>query len=470
MKKKIELYFTIFIGLILIGVVTYFPNVIVSLDGDNAPQTFSLYSFTAKSVINGELPLWTPNIWSGISNVGTPITESFYPINLILGILFWNNSLGYVSYGMISANIFIHLALYFIGMVLLLRKRNINVMVAGIFSICSIMCFAFSRYFLFASWYSYMDAICWYPLIIFLGLKLIEADKNNKKHFIIILGILFAIEATISVGPTLVLIAITIVVMFALAGISESSLKNSLFKIITAGILAIIISLPILISVASFAQNCARFIDDFGGWVYGSEKLPFSNFNGQIISIDDIRAMINFHPQVSWTSFVGIIFILALIGIAVKNKKKDYFHIWEIIFFLYSILYCIGVLVPDIVYYIPFLNSMREPYMYGIFANIYITLLAADAYVQLKDTISKVDAKLCLTEKIKTIWNNLSSKVYGFKIILGICILIIISNMLPVNYQGKLKLLYSIIVLGIMISYFIGRRRLCIILFICTIF
>lgn len=465
-KNKLDVFIVILIGLILIGFITYFPKVVAILDGDNAPQTFSLYSFSAKSVINGEMPLWTPNIWSGISNVGTPITESFYPINWLLGVLFWNRSLGFVSYGMISANIFIHLSLYFLGMFFLLKKRNVSTLVAGLLSVSSIMCFSFARYCLHGSWYSYMDAVCWYPLIIFFGLKLIETDNNKKKYFVVILGFLFAIEATISVGPTLVFIAITMVIMFALYGIYNSKIKNSLFKIIASGILAIILVTPILISVASFAQKCARYIDDLGGWLYGSAKIPFANFNEQVININDIKAMVNFQPQVSCTSFAVIIFLLALIGIAVKNKEKDYFHLWEIIFMLYSVLYCIGVLIPDIVYYIPFLNSMREPYMYGIFANIYLTLLASDAYVQLKYNLSNVDEKQCLKDRIKLIWNNLSCNIGGLKIILSICILIIISNILPVNYQGKLKLIYSIILFGIIISYFVGRKKLCFLCFL----
>ena len=64
-------------------------NWIFSLDGDTAPQTYALYSLVGQTLHEGEIPLWNPNIWGGISNIGSPITEAFYPINWILCYIFY---------------------------------------------------------------------------------------------------------------------------------------------------------------------------------------------------------------------------------------------------------------------------------------------------------------------------------------------------------------------------------------------
>ena len=103
-KERIFSIFFLSLGFLVILYTTFELNYIISLDGDNVPQTFALYSFSAKALLNKELPLWNPYLWGGISNIGSTITEAIYPINWFLGLFSYDASSEIVSYKMIISN------------------------------------------------------------------------------------------------------------------------------------------------------------------------------------------------------------------------------------------------------------------------------------------------------------------------------------------------------------------------------
>lgn len=436
-------------------VVYYFPFV-QSLDGDNAPQTYALYSYAAKAIMNGELPLWNSYVWGGISNINSPITEAFYPINWILGILFYNKNTATVSYAMIPANIFLHMVIYFVGMQLLIIKKQIKKIIAPVLALLSILSFSFSAYCMVHTWYSYLDEISWYPLIIFVSLNLIlSTNIRNTVKNICILGALFGLEASISVGPTLGFIALSIVILFIVYGIRENKIKNRFARIFMAGGTGILFALPILLCVASFVTHCARYIDDFGGWIYGSEKLPYANFIAHKASIDDAMKMFDFYPSISWMSISGVLLIFAILGFFMR-KNKTSLHIWTKMLFAYALLYCVAIFVTDFAYYIPVVNSMREPFMYGVFVNIYTTLLASDAIASIG--IFSEETLIGHQEKLVG-WRMLNSSNCVFsKVSICIILAIIIDNLLPINYKNAEKLGLVLVTL-IMFVFSLGKFK-----------
>ena len=153
------------VAIFIVAVMVLKVNWIFSLDGDTAPQTYALYSLVGQTLHEGEIPLWNPNIWGGISNIGSPITEAFYPINMwhILCYIFYNVDSGIVSYSIIIYNLIFHITIYFYGLYFLLKRIGVRPIWAAILPLLSICCFSFTDYF---SWIVYFDGFCWFPFLV----------------------------------------------------------------------------------------------------------------------------------------------------------------------------------------------------------------------------------------------------------------------------------------------------------------
>lgn len=113
--------------------------------GDNA-LAYTACSLVSKAIYNHELPLWNPYICGGLSNIGSPVSQAFYPINWLLSLIFYNADTQMLSYAILPANRIIHLSIYFCGMYLLLRHLKLSsasAFLIGILSTfcCTLMCF-----------------------------------------------------------------------------------------------------------------------------------------------------------------------------------------------------------------------------------------------------------------------------------------------------------------------------------------
>lgn len=429
-ERIIELIWLI-LGFVVIFWTTRNCSFIRTLDGDNAPQTYALYSFAAKALINGELPKWNSFLWGGISNVGSTITQAFYPINWILGIIRYDWDLGYVSYALITDNIILHIFIYFCGLFFLQKQLKVRDSFAR-FCICilGIFSFSFCKYFYFASWYSYIDVISWYPFIILTSIKLVNCSKRKDELiYTIVLGVLLGLEALLGIGPTMIYIAFSIVLLFLIEGIYRKRVLKCFSMIFNAGIIGIVIALPVLLCVVTFTNRCARYIDDFADFIYGNEGLPFDNFIGHAASLNDLVGMVSFNPSYTWMSMAGLLLLFAILSCFIKTNNNS-IKLWAKAGFLYSTMYCIAFFVVDFVYYIPFLNTMREPFMYGMIMNVYATILAAMFVAEDKLTCSGLiinGRRLCIKkESILDCINNNA-------MLLTTVSLIILYNLLPKN-------------------------------------
>lgn len=447
-------FIIIFSAILAITVVMLNTNWIQSLDGDNAPQTYAIYSLVGKALHNGELPLWNPYIWGGISNIGAPITEAFYPINWILCYIFYNVNTGVVSYAIITFNLIFHISLYFCGCYYLLKKIGVKQVWAAMLALLSICCFPFASYF---TWIVYFNGFCWFPLLTLSAIKLIEArDKISIFFNIIVLGMLFAMEALISVSLMLTITAFFIVVLF-LAKIILDKKKRIMqcLKLFLAAIIGIMLSMPVIVETVQFLLHSARYVDD--GFLYGMSKVSFDSFVAHKVSFEDAENLINVLPVNSWLSIGGVLFVLGIIGIFVRSKNKQYLHGWSVFGLVFCILYCFGYIVPDFVYYIPFLNNLRETYMYACVIDFLITILAGYGI----NAISEV--------KIN---ENFSSKIYFWKIILGIIVICITYNILPhklpSTYEVIMVVLFFVFLILLNINRVDKRISMCII-FIATV-
>lgn len=346
---------------------------IITLDGDNAPQTYAIYSVVGKALHNGELPLWNPYIWGGLSNIGAPITEAFYPINWILCYCFYDVNTELVSYAIIPWNLTIHIALYVVGMYALLKKIGVYSLWAIVLSLLSVCCYGFSSYYV---WIVYFDGFSWMPLLTLAALSLIEAKTRKTTYLgVISLGCLFALEASVSVSLMLTISAFFVLFLFVIKAIHDKeNWKRYFIRIIVAGCVGIMLAAPVILSTIHYLLFSARFVD--GNFIYGLQKVPWNSFVANKVSFSDAENLLSVTPVSSWLSFGGVLLTLCILGIFNKGEKYIFLQRWSIVGISFALLYCFGYIVTDFFYYVPFLNNLRETYMYGCIVGFMMTVLA----------------------------------------------------------------------------------------------
>lgn len=210
-EKIIDLLFLL-AGCSICAVFVFKARFIYSADGDSAPSTYSFYLQVARSLHNHELPLWNSYICGGVPNVSIPVTKALYPINWILCMLFYDRSTQMVSYSIIYVSLFIHIALYFVGLFFLLKKIGTSAFGAFVISMCSFFSFSIFK---ICGWAIFFDAFCWFPLIVLNVINLYESkSKQRIVKYIIILALLFGMEALLSISQALFVIVFLVICLF----------------------------------------------------------------------------------------------------------------------------------------------------------------------------------------------------------------------------------------------------------------
>lgn len=429
------------IAFAVIFLIVFKVNWIFTLDGDVAPQTYALYTLVGKTLHNGELPLWNPYIWGGINNIGAPITEAFYPINWALCYIFYHADSGIVSYSIIPWNLAIHIGLYFSGLYFLLKHIGADRIWSAILAFLSISCFAFAGYF---SWIVYFDGFCWLPFITLCAAKLIESEGRKTLYYTVILGLLFAMEALVSVAVMLTVTAFSIVCLFlSRILIHKENIIADIVKLVSSGVIGILLSLPVILSTIHFVENSARYIGGETGYLYGFAKLPFENFVENKASFADAEGLLGMLPERSWVSIGGVLLVLCLIGIFGNLKNKAYIYYWSLAGVFFCLLYCFGYVITDFIYYVPFLNQLRETYMYGCVLDFFAAILAGYGIMELKSLEQDV----------------LVSKIKQGKFVLGLILVCAFYNLLPHKITTLQKLFVTLLILCVVALFNIRKVR-----------
>ena len=82
-----------------------------------------------------------------------------------------------------------------------------------------------------------------------------------------------------------------------------------------------------------------------------------------------------------WWSIGMILTALFLIGLIIP-KKWDQNWFAGVGLVAFSILYGCGIIVTRIMYYIPFYNAIREPYLYTFMAIVGVAIIAASGLIR----------------------------------------------------------------------------------------
>lgn len=453
MKKNAKNIIIPLLGMFICIMTVLISKWMKGLDGDNAPQTYAAYVQIANSIFSGEMPFWNPYIWGGIPQMGSPISEGFYPINWLLCMLCYNKSTHIVSYAIIPLNLVIHIAVYYIGIFLILKKIiRINNNYAALFATLAVLSPSFAKFY---TWIVYFDGIAWFPILIYLTYMTL---KQEGKKYGISLGIVFGLEALLSVSVALVISIFFLLLMCICFFQKNKSYIKAACKVIKSGILGIVIGFPSILSTFIYVCNSTRFVPEIG-YLESIKKIPIEYFNTNTCSISDVIGLFNIKPIDSFISINIFIFIFSIYGMF--KRKKTRFEIFVVIGVGFSFLYSIGVIIPDLAYYIPLLSNMREPFMYGCFFNCFLVILAGMGFKtwmnkQRNNSLERVAPSIItVLIALYNILPHVNGGILSLLGFLGIFLVGIASLIDCLSYviveRIKISILYSITILGIVI-------------------
>lgn len=367
-------------GCIIIVVMT--SRLVFTLEGDNCAQTYALFAKGARVLQSGEISLWNPHLWGGFPNMGNFITESCYPVNWVLCNLFYNKESNLVSYAIVPCNLILHLSIYFAGMYFLLKKIGFSRLNSFSVGVTSTLCCSLFSY---MYWLVYIDGFCWLPFILLCAIVMFEAEPDRKLIYSVILGVLFATEASVSVSLMLVISVFIFGILFItyLFGNGRDCIASNVKYSILSGVLGILLVAPLILSSLTFMQYMVRYVPDMGYVTWGT-RLPIEEYTKHVCEPYEIWQMLDFHnnanaelPEISRLSVSAFILLFCIVGFFSREKKNIRLYYLSFFGFWVCLSACFGIIFPAAFYYIPGLNQMREAIMYGILVNMFASILAA---------------------------------------------------------------------------------------------
>lgn len=394
-KKLVWDIFYIVVGMCSIVYVVLTSKSISSLDVDKVSLTYPIYVDMSKAIHSDSFSLWNPHLWGGFPNIGHMATQQFYPINWILCNLFYNSDTAMVSYAIIPTSLIIHYAIFYLGIYFLVKKlgfSQLNAFATGMTSTLS------GALFYYSSWLAYTDSFCWLPLIILFSIKMYEANDRKKLLNAIILGILFAVLACVSISFMLIMAVCLfglIYITFIFGNSRATILKNTLYSVLT-GVLGVLLSSPVILNVMTYMKYMVRFVPD-QGFISGSTKVPIEEYSKYKFVFSDFLQMINFSSAKLGISISAFTLLFCIIGMFCRKKNKT--RLYYISFFGVIIcgLACFAIVFPTAFCFIPGLNSLREAFMYGILLNLFASIIAAHGFHVVEQIILE---KLKLKEEL----------------------------------------------------------------------
>ena len=141
-------------------------------------QAYAWYTFAARFIQQGIVPLWDPYRYAGNTFVGEMTAGLFYPFKLALYLAPLN------AYGLLSERVF---NLYYVfshwlaavGMFFLARRLKLG----DLPSLVAGSCFGLGGFLLKVGWPNMLDAMPWLPVVVLFMLRAFEADRRVEQAF-----------------------------------------------------------------------------------------------------------------------------------------------------------------------------------------------------------------------------------------------------------------------------------------------
>lgn len=232
--------------------------------GDLVSFLWPMYRFSARSLHSGEIPLWNPHLYSGAPFVADNQSSVFYPINLLVFILF-----GEPTYKVLEGLVVFHIWLAGANMLALLRGLGLK-RPAAVFGGVA---FALSDLFVTHIGNLNLNAtMAWMPLLLLFTHRALAGEGRRAANYAMGAGAVLAIAALAGHGQMLLLMGLAlagyVVYRLTIEGLSHkwqvTSGKKQPKRLLQACLLAALIVL-IGMSGAALALLPAREMAEHTG-------------------------------------------------------------------------------------------------------------------------------------------------------------------------------------------------------------
>ena len=410
-----------------------------ALDGDFDAYFFgACLSGIAKALSNGELFLWNPHIWGGVSGIGN-FTSPFYPVSLFLAKVFYDPSVGLLSYESVTVYYALHYLICLFGFYFLLRECRIRTIPAlcGVLLGSTVMGLTYLQ-------------ISWIPATVLFLIKAVESEKI-KNVYQILSGITIGmcLLQGLAQGAVLALILlggswIVWICMELLYGKKSAAAKvlRITGSFIIAGVMGLGISAVQLFPVVEQMPELLR-VSGSGGFISAGEGVGLADFYLHTASISDLRTMLGGEGN-GWCGVLTVFF--AVVGMFAKTKYEQnkaqsiLANVGRTLYFG-TLMLSVSSLMPEYLYYLPFINKLRETYLYVALFPFAVSILVAIGCVVL----------------FKVLYGE-RDVVYHPIIVLLLCAGIIARGFLPVSANVK-SVLSSALLVGLSGCLFFAYRR-----------
>lgn len=364
MKKSLSKDFS-FLLILLIAVVffTLKGTVVGILDGDFGSGGECLFFGVKNALNNGEIPLWFPWVWGGLTGAGTTVTQSMYPVNWVIFSILGNHSLKWFM----ILNYAAHFYLFILGLFIFCRVNNFNTLnsFCATLIVGTALCITWQFH-----WYYIFFGFAYFPLIISM-IMLFEKNDRFSWIYLIIASLMLGLSGLANQGQSL-LINILFSVFFYLYFI----VKNWNFKyfitlttkMVVFGSLGLFICSPALLPAIEFFKNCARYVPEHNGFLTPDQKISLEAFTKYSISFQDLGSLLQFPSPVNnpiLTNFRPVPVLLSFfLVLGLLKRNNDNMKRFITLIMVFCLLYVTGFILPNIFYYIPYYNGIREPFLY----------------------------------------------------------------------------------------------------------
>lgn len=348
-----------------------------SLAGDVGDAAYAIFSGTARTLRQGELPLWYPYLWGGFSGVGHTLTQSFYPITLLLCNFLYNSDLGFLSYSIINWNEILHIIILCMSYYFLFRVLRFKQITCAAIAIAA----TFNSGLLgVRGWIHFFNGMVWLPLILAFAILFFQNRSQKSWGYTALAGIVLGIAGLADQAQALLIDIMFFGFLFLFYVFEYRKEKTEVLRIVKQFTLAIFIGVSIcgisLFSALQFSINAYRFVPGTES-LKSMEKMPFESFIEHKAGSENLNGIFMGADTSGWFS-IGIFFAIFLIlSFFIRNVyNKPVFRFAQFAF-IFSLLYSIAVVFPHILYYIPFYSGIREPFLYAPYACMMAGILSA---------------------------------------------------------------------------------------------
>lgn len=411
--KKIEienLLKDIFFCILLIGmVICFFENANYvnewDLTGDVTDGHYALYAEAARIIHDGELPLWS-TLHGGMTEVGNPVVQAFYPVTNILCRVCYLEAEGYLSYSIIHYETLIHFCIFAIGNYFLIRVlKNRRLTAFFIAFLCSFTSCVFQMH----GWLYIWGGLVYMPCIVGCAIKLMENLEKEGLLYCVLGGLFLGLSglAAPTQGVLINIISFIIVYICYFIGYFRNGYKCLLkltWRSFLCGFLGSGFMAVTLFPVAEFIMKAYRYIPN-EDMKAGLAAMSYEAFIADKLTINDASTIL--FTYWGWWSIGMVLSALLLVGIFVPRKwNQNWFAGIGIIVF--SLMYGCAIFITKVMYYVPFYNSIREPYLYTFMAIVGIAMISSWGLDTIIDLFEKKSKK------------SIGLKLFFFIIFLGI--------------------------------------------------